>query len=298
MDIVYLVRPELKQDLLIELNGASKVEENLLWAGLKQDVCFASDILLNPQIEHFSSISQAQRILRNAAKYWFLYPLNNIRRSKLIEQGLLKLPSLIQTFPIAKPLADIGFFTLLDQNTILYASKRLKNPPLGIYQFVEDKINPPNRAYLKLWEALSILQKHPKKNDTVIDLGASPGGWTYVMQSLGAKVTAIDKAKLDNRISSLPNVFFKEISAFAFEPEKLEKPIDWLLCDVACYPDRLYNLVNRWIASNKAKQMIITVKLQGQTEHNIIEKFKSIPNSRLMHLSYNKHELTFFHPWF
>lgn len=297
MDVVYFVKPQFKKDLLIELNNTNKIEQNLIWAPLKSNICFASDIFLNPQIEHFESISQAQRILRNAAKYWFLYPLNHIRRSKLIESGLFKTPSLVQEFPVLKPLVNIGVFTLLDHNTILYATNRFKNPPLGDYQFKEDKNNPPNRAYLKLWEALTILHKLPKKNDTVIDLGASPGGWTYVMQSLGAKVTAVDKALIDERIMSLPNVMFKQGSAFAFEPTKLDKPVDWLLCDVACYPERLYNLVIRWINASKAKQMIITIKLQGKVNHETIDKFKSIPGSRLLHLNYNKHELTFFYPW-
>ncbi len=296
MEVIYVVEKEYKEDLLAELSGVTKIENNLVWAPFKPNVCFAADIWFEPKIETFESISQAQRILRAAGKYWFLNPLYQVRRSKLIEQGLLKLPSLLQAFPPIKPLPAIGCFSLLDNNTLLYATKRLKTPPLGRFEFIEDKENPPNRAYLKLWEALSILNRMPRKNETVYDLGASPGGWSYVMQSFGTHVVSIDKALLQPRIASLPNIVFKQSSAFAFEPETLDKPIDWLLCDVACYPARLYTLVTRWLKANKAKQMIITLKLQGKTDHQMIEKFKSIPNSALFHLSYNKHEVTFFHP--
>jgi len=76
----------------------------------------------------------------------------------------------------------------------------------------------------------------------------------------------------------------------------LETSYDWVLSDVACYPERAYALIMKWIASGKAKQMIFTVKLQGKTDIAMIEKFKAIPNARIINLFYNKHEATFFYP--
>jgi 23S rRNA (cytidine2498-2'-O)-methyltransferase len=76
---------------------------------------------------------------------------------------------------------DIGVFALLDKNTLMFSTKRLRKWPNGACQFIEDKVNPPNRAYLKLWEALDLLNRFPKPQDSVLDLGASPGGWNYVM---------------------------------------------------------------------------------------------------------------------
>jgi 23S rRNA (cytidine2498-2'-O)-methyltransferase len=296
VEVIYVVEPQYRDDLLTELSDVSRVEGNLVWAPLQKNVCFAADIWFNPTIVTFESISEATRILRQAGKYWFLNPLEQVRRSRLIEAGLFKLPSLIQTFPVTTALPNIGCFSLLDRTTLLFATNRMKNPPLGRYEFVEDKENPPNRAYLKLFEAITLLGRTPQRNETVIDLGASPGGWTYVMQSFGTHVTAIDKAPLDERIAKLPGVTTKLLSAFAFEPEKLSKPVDWLLCDVACYPDRLYTLLLRWFKTNMAKQMIITIKLQGKTDHASLNKFKAIPNSTVLHLTHNKHEVTFFYP--
>ncbi|HAT9161153.1 TPA: SAM-dependent methyltransferase, partial [Legionella pneumophila subsp. pneumophila] len=187
-------------------------------------------------------------------------------------------------------------FSLLDRNTLLFSAKRLKKWPDGQCYFIEDKANPPNRAYLKLWEALFLLNKYPRPGETVLDLGASPGGWTYVMQSVGTQVTSVDKAELDTKIMALPRVSFLKQSAFALDPEQLTESYDWVLSDVACYPDRAYTLIKKWIASKKARQLIFTIKLQGQTDLNTIKRFQSIPNSKVINLFYNKHEVTFFYP--
>ena len=63
--------------------------------------------------------------------------------------------------------------------------------PHGEVGFVEDKAIPPNRAYLKLWEAFTLLGRHPGAGERCLDMGASPGGWTWVLQSLGAQVLGI-----------------------------------------------------------------------------------------------------------
>ncbi|MHB1946607.1 MAG: SAM-dependent methyltransferase [Gammaproteobacteria bacterium] len=294
---IYVTKPEYLDELTHELQEVSQIKGNLVFSSKhKQDICFALDVFLNPVIIDFESISAAAKILRQAGKFWYLNPIENIRRSRLIESELRKLPSLKHEFPITTPLIDIGCFSLLDKNTLIYSTNRWKKPPLGDFQFIEDKHNPPNRAYLKLWEALALLGRYPVAGETAIDLGASPGGWSYVMQSFGTKVTAVDKAPLDPKIARLPNISFLKQSAFALDPNSLAHTIDWLLCDVACYPERLYDLTLNWIAANKAKQMIFTIKLQGETNLEIINKFQSIPGARVIHLFQNKHEATFFYP--
>lgn len=294
---IYIVKPEFINELTQELGEVSGMIGEMVFSPVKKrDVCFALDVWYNPVMTSFESISDAAKMLKPAGKFWYLHPVENVRRSRLIEEQLRKLPDLQKSFPILEELPDIGCFTLLDKNTLLYAAKRYKKWPNGKCHFIEDKENPPNRAYLKLWEAIALLGRYPGVGETAVDLGATPGGWTYVMQSLGATVTAIDKAPLDPAIASLPRVTFRQDSAFAIEPAQWEGDIDWLLCDVACYPERLYELVLKWIASNKAKQMIFTIKLQGDTDFEVLEKFKAIPNSRVINLFYNKHEATFFYP--
>lgn len=297
MSAIYVVKPENIAELHAELGSVTAVHGNLVFANEFKPACFALDIWQDPVVTEIASISDAVQKLKQAGKFWYLNPLENVRRSRLIEEQLRKLPELKRHFPVHDAISDIGCYSLIDKNTLVYATKRLKKWPMGYCYFIEDKINPPNRAYLKLWEALTLLGRYPQPGETAMDLGASPGGWTYVMQSLGAKVTAVDKAPLDERIARLPGVSFLQESAFGLDPATWDKQIDWLLCDVACYPDRLYDLVVRWIESGKAKQMIFTIKLQGETNLAIINKFQALPNSRVLNLFYNKHEATFFYPW-
>jgi len=295
---IYIVKPEFLAQLCEELNDVTQVIEDLVFSSDKKvTACFAQDIWLEPQIVSFQSISEAVKILRQAGKFWYLHPVSHVRRSRLIEAQLRQYTPLSQHFPLQAEIPSIGGFSLLDHNTLVFSAKRWKKWPHGICNFIEDKINPPNRAYLKLWEALTLLKQYPKPGDSVLDLGASPGGWTYVMQSLGAHVTAVDKAALDPKIASLPRINYIKQSAFAIEPANWDQTYDWVLSDIACYPSRAYALLMKWIASGKAKQIIFTIKLQGKIDMATLNQFKAIPDSYITNLFYNKHEATFFYPF-
>ncbi len=133
----------------------------------------------------------------------------------------------------------------------------------GECHFVEDHIGPPSRAYLKLWEALVRFGRWPAAGETCFDLGASPGGWTWVLASLGADVTAVDKAPLDPAVAAMPAVSERLDSAFGMPPQ----PVDWLCSDIIAYPDRLLALVRRWIDAGAARHIVCTIKFQGATDH-------------------------------
>jgi 23S rRNA (cytidine2498-2'-O)-methyltransferase len=103
---------------------------------------------------------------------------------------------------------------LLDAGTILAASDCQSPFPNGEARFVEDREGPPNRAYLKLWEALTLIGRQPGPGDLCLDLGASPGGWSWVLAKLGARVIAVDKAPLAPAIAAMPGVEVHKASAF------------------------------------------------------------------------------------
>jgi len=63
-----------------------------------------------------------------------------------------------------------------------------------------------SRAEYKLREALSAFGVDLAVGADVLDLGASPGGWSYVLAESGMLVTAVDPGELAPRVMSHPNV--------------------------------------------------------------------------------------------
>jgi 23S rRNA (cytidine2498-2'-O)-methyltransferase len=197
---------------------------------------------------------------------WALYSAISHRRAALIEANLPKVSARAPAFGTPPPETPLGSWTLLDGNTLLAAATCSCAFPNGEAHFVEDHTAPPSRAYLKLWEAFTLLGIRPQPGETCLDLGASPGGWTWVLQALGARVLAVDKAPLDPRVATLPGIEIRQESAFAQQP-----------------------------AAGTVRNFLCTIKFQGDTDFATQRRFAAIPGSRLMHLHANKHELTWVH---
>ena len=134
--------------------------------------------------------------------------------------------------------------------------------------------------------------RRPGPGDRCLDLGASPGGWTWLLARLGATVTAVDRAPLDPGVAALPGVTWRRESAFALDPAA-EGPVDWLCSDVVAYPARVLALVERWQDGGTAGAIVCTVKFQGATDHAIVRRFAALPGAQVFHLHHNRHELTF-----
>jgi 23S rRNA (cytidine2498-2'-O)-methyltransferase len=250
---------------------------------------WALDVWTAPRQIAAPSVKAAADSLRAIQRNWSSYAAGHHRRMALITDRLPPVKARPLIFPEHKPTAHLGAWTLLAPDRMLVSATKTSPFVNGECQFVEDHIGPPSRAYLKLWEALARIDAWPLPGETCLDLGASPGGWTFALARLGAHVTAIDKAPLDPRVAAMPGVTWREGSAFALPPE----PVDWLFSDVIAYPDRLLGLVQRWIGSGLPRRIVCTLKFQGNTDHDAADAFAAIPGGELMHLSHNKHELTF-----
>ncbi|MFH1533155.1 MAG: SAM-dependent methyltransferase [Pseudomonadota bacterium] len=288
----YLAAPDREETLNEELGGDVVRHGRLLLApGPPRDVAWALNVWRDPRRIPFVSIRDAARRLKGLQRSWAGYPLHMHRRAALISEGLPHVSARPLRFPDPAPIAPLGSWTLLDRHTIL-ASPTCSNPfPNGEVRFEEDRESPPSRAYLKLWEVFTLVGVRPGPGERCLDLGASPGGWTWVLQSLGARVIAVDKAPLEPRISSLPGVEERRGSAFALDPAAVGS-VDWLLSDMACYPSKLLGLVRRWLDAGAARRAVCTLKFQGETDHDTARAFAAIPGSRLLHLHNNRHELT------
>ena len=250
---------------------------------------WALDIWTAPREIPIASVKDAADALRAIQRNWSGYQIAHFRRAALIADRLPPVKARPLVFPERAPTAHLGAWTLLAPDRMLASPTKSSPFVNGECLFVEDRIGPPSRAYLKLWEACTRLGWYPKPGETCLDLGASPGGWTWVLAELGASVTAIDKAPLDPAITARPNVATRQESAFALAPEK----VDWLFSDIIAYPDRLQALIQRWIAAEAPRHIVCTIKFQGATDHATAETLSAIPGSRLFHLFHNRHELTF-----
>jgi 23S rRNA (cytidine2498-2'-O)-methyltransferase len=288
----YLAPEEHLADMLAELAGKPEVHGRLaLAAGPARPIAWAANIWHEPRRIPITSIAEGARALRAIQRNWSLYACGLHRRASLIAARLPHVGAKPLRFPAPAPAAPLGSWTLLDANTIL-ASPHCASPfPNGEVHFVEDREGPPNRAYLKLWEALTLAGRQPGPGSLCLDLGSSPGGWSWVLQKLGARVISIDKAPLDPKIAALPGIDYRRASAFSLAPGDIG-PVDWLFSDVICYPARLLRLVESWLASGLARNFVCTLKFQGETDMQTARRFADIPGSRLVHLWHNKHELT------
>ena len=288
----YLAPEGFVDELRAELGDPVEAYGRLVVApGPARPVAWVANVWHEPRRLPIVSIGDAVRQLRAIQRNWAVYAHAHHRRAALIADQLPKVSAKPLRFGAAPPTAPLGSWTLIDAGTLLAAPHCSSPFPNGEITFVEDRTAPPSRAYVKLWELFTLLGEHPRPGELCLDLGSSPGGWSWVLQGLGARVISVDKAPLDPRIAALPGIETRVESAFGLDPRRFTG-IDWLFSDVVCYPRRLFALVERWLAAGTCKRFVCTIKFQGPTDHAIASRFAAIPGSRLLHLHHNRHELT------
>ena len=256
-----------------------------------EKVFWAQNIWYTPFKAKISSISQGATLLKGFQRNWALFPHKNIRRALLLEKQLPFISKKPLVFPSPLPQNPLGSWTLIDKDTMIASSKCSSLFPNGELHFVESKIGPPSRAYLKLYEIFTLLQKMPIKSENCLELGASPGSWTWVLSPLCNQVFSVDKASLAPNISSLKNVHYLKKDAFSLQPQDFPH-ISWLCSDLICYPEKLYEFILQWL--DYCDNFICTLKFKSIANKDIVRLFSEIPKSRLIHLSCNKNELTWF----
>ncbi len=261
-------------------------------SGPRIHAAWAQNVWLNPEFISITSIGGGIKALRDKQRNWALLPDALYRRASLIQQGLPAVARRPFVFGTPAPVSPMGGWMLWDANTILASSECSSSFPHGEIHFAENTVDPPSRAYLKLWEVFTLTGRHPGPGDLCLDLGSAPGGWTWVLATLGAHVFSVDKAPLAPHVESMPLVnHCARSSAFGLDPTGVGK-VDWLFCDVVCYPSRLLDFVTRWISHNTCCNFVCTIKFQKETDHETSLCFENIEKSSLIHLYQNKHELT------
>ena len=292
----YLAPDGFLDELRAELGDAvTEVHGRLALAnGPARPVAWAANIWLDPVYIPVSSIGDAAKKLRTIQRNWALYSCAQHRRAALIAAKLPKVSAKPLIFGTPAPIAPLGSWSLIAPDMLIASPSCTRPFPNGEARFVEDR-TAPSRAYLKLWELFTLTGVQPQAGQLCLDLGASPGGWTWVLQRLGARVVSVDKAALDPSLARLAGVTYRRQSAFALTPQEIG-PVDWLFSDVICYPKRLLGLVHKWLEAGSVGAFVCTLKFQGATDFEAMRGFAAISGSRLLHLHHNKHELTWIYP--
>ena len=279
---------ELKKEWATEVFQSGRLfigprpSEKLIWA---------QDEWPDFQLIPFTSVSEGARLLKALSLRWVLFSQEHHRRASLIQSQLKSIENPALQFLEKTPVKKYGAWTLLDEKLILACLNPLAKVPLGEIQFAENKTTPPNRAYLKVWELFTLHIDPPERGSRVLDMGSSPGGWTWVLQGLGAHVTSVDKAPLDLKIQKLPRVQSVKKDAFQLLPSDVG-PVDWFFSDLICTPEKLHELVCQWRDSGLVKNFVCTIKFKGLSDFQMLKKFKELEGSQLIHLVQNKNEVT------
>ncbi len=286
----YLAPVGYEEALKSELKEVAFRHGRLFFArGPKQKVHWVQNIWHNPQTFSFRSVSEGATFLRSLGSLWSYYPVDFLRRAALIASRLPFFSPKPIRFPSLPPTVPLGSWTLLDPNTLVASPHCSSSFSNGELNFVETDA-PPSRAYLKLWEFFTRFGVLPRAGERCLEIGASPGSWTWVLQQMGAEVAAIDRAPLAPAVAALKRVTFLKKDAFSLRPEDFPD-VDWVFSDVVCYPKKLLDWLYLWLERDVS--LVCTLKFQGENNGDaILEEFEKIEGSGLIHLFHNKHELT------
>ena len=294
----YLAPVDLEHELRDEMSAAGVRASRrphgrlVLSADEPIESAWAANTWRNVEEIPVTSIGHAAKELRERQRNWAMYAPVHHGRAQLIAEKLPHVSAKPVEIGGIVPDAALGSWALIEPDVLLAATDCSSPFPNGEARLVEDREGPPSRAYLKLYEVFVRERRWPAQGDTCLDLGASPGGWTWLLAQTGASIVAVDKAPLADHVGRMGNVRWQEGSAFALDPRDQPR-VDWLCSDIICYPVRLLGLVQRWIDADAARNLICTIKFQGTTDHGIVREFAAIPGARVLHLHHNKHELTF-----
>jgi len=184
--------------------------------------------------------------------------------------------------------ADFGR-ALVAREAWNHGQRRMADDPLA-----------PSRSYLKVEEAYLVLGREPAAGETVCDLGAAPGGWSYSAAKRGARVLAIDNGPLKGGALDHPGIEHRREDAFKFSPTA-GVAFDWLLCDLVEEPHHVMrSIVDRWLAGGWCARFIVNLKF-GRVDPIALLRELSAGDSpfarharlaRVRHLYHDREEFT------
>lgn len=163
----------------------------------------------------------------------------------------------------------------------------------------------PSRSLLKLDEALGLFLDDAERAQWLapgrraVDLGAAPGGWTWLLAERGLQVDAVDNGSLAPGVHDHARVKHYRADGFTFRPRGRA---DWLVCDMVERPQRIAGLTAEWLQTGRCHHAVVNLKLpmkqRWPTVRDQLERIREIlpASGRLSarQLYHDREEITVF----
>ncbi|MBB5209466.1 23S rRNA (cytidine(2498)-2'-O)-methyltransferase RlmM [Chiayiivirga flava] len=192
-------------------------------------------------------------------------PLAGLARSfgNALRPALRKVGLLGSTVILGRPTLHVCFVSGASAVLALSHPERSAPWPQGIPRLRLHR-DAPSRSALKLEEALLVLLTADeratflKPGMKAADLGAAPGGWSWVLAREGVHVTAIDNGPLGETARAQTLIRHQRADGFSWQPPH---PMDWLVCDMVEQPSRVAARMADWFAQRWCRRAIFNLKL-------------------------------------
>ncbi len=158
----------------------------------------------------------------------------------------------------------------------------------------------PSRSYLKVEEAYVVFGREPAPGETVCDLGAAPGGWSYSAAKRGARVLAIDNGPLKGGALNHPQIEHRTDDAFHFNFET-NTTFDWMMCDLLEEPHHVMkNLIEPWLARGWCQRFVFNLKFGHVDPIALLRELRApdsalsrhAPHAIIKHLYHDREEFS------
>lgn len=154
--------------------------------------------------------------------------------------------------------------------------------PMGIPRL---RVSPaaPSRSARKLVEAIVTFlgdraSELLRPGMRAVDLGAAPGGWSWVLAQRGLRVTAIDNGPLKGAAADDPLITHVRSDGLSYRPRR---PADWVTCDIVESPSRIAALMGAWIGERHARHAIFNLKLPMKRRYAEVQRCREIIDKAL-----------------
>nr|WP_246505349.1 23S rRNA (cytidine(2498)-2'-O)-methyltransferase RlmM [Coralloluteibacterium stylophorae] len=135
--------------------------------------------------------------------------------------------------------------------------------PLGIPR-LRTHADAPSRSALKLDEAIAVLLDEGERERRLAagmyaaDLGAAPGGWSWILARRYLRVWAIDNGPLAASAHATGLIEHVRADGFRWQPPQT---LDWMVCDMVEQPRRVADRMATWLREGWCRQTIFNLKL-------------------------------------